>query len=211
MDTSLKSTNNQIKGYDERIAEETRRLEVNTQAKREETNRKLQAAKDKVAEAEAHLKVLENRMREKTEERDAMGQEGVDAEHAMKTAQERVDHCNSMIQKAKEQEQNNLAPYGKDMKRVLGQIDRMKWQGQKPVGPLGVYVKVREPRKWAPLLRSQLGGFMTAFACTDARDRTQLKRLLHDSGKSVFQRNPLYSFDVYEVLYIQSAAFDHHL
>jgi len=181
MDTSLKSTNNQIKGYDERIAEETRRLEVNTQAKREETNRKLQAAKDKVAEAEAHLKDLENKMREKTEERNATGKEGVDAEQAMKAVQERVDHCNSMIKKAKEQ--NNLAPYGKDIKNVLVQIRRMKWNGQVPVGPLGVYVKVKDPQQWAPLLRSQLGGFMTAFACTDARDRPQLKRLLHDSGK----------------------------
>jgi hypothetical protein len=88
-----------------------------------------------------------------------------------------------MIQKAKEHEQNNFAPYGKDIKRVLTQIERMKWHGQKPVGPLGVYVKVKDPQKWAPLLRSQLGGYMTAFACTDARDRPQLKRLLHDSGK----------------------------
>lgn len=192
MDTSLKSTNNQIKGYEDRIAEETRRLEVNTQAKREETNRKLQAAKDKVADAEAHLKELENSMRQKIEERDATGKEGVEAEQAMKKAQDHVDNCNAMIQKAKEHEQNNLAPYGKDIKRVLTQIERMKWHGQKPVGPLGVYVKVKDPQKWAPLLRSQLGGYMTAFACTDARDRPQLKRLLHDSG------NPQHSIIISE-------------
>lgn len=183
MDTSLKSTNNQIKGYEERIAQETRRLEVNTQAKREETNLKLQTAKDKVTAAEVHLKELENRLREKTAEKDATGKDGMEAEQAMKAAQNRVDNCNAMIQKAKEQEQNNLAPYGKDIKRVLAQIERMQWQGQMPVGPLGVYVKVKEPQKWAPLLRSQLGGYMTAFACTDARDRPQLKRLLHESGK----------------------------
>jgi structural maintenance of chromosomes protein 6 len=192
MDTSLKSTNNQIKGYESRIAEETRRLEVNTQAKREETNRKLQAARDKVAEAEAYLKELEDSMRQKSAERDSTGKEGVEAEQAMKMAQDQVDNCNAMIQRAKEQEQNNLAPYGKDMKRVLAQIERMKWRGQIPVGPLGVYVKVKDQR-WAPLLRSQLGGFMTAFACTDARDRPQLKRLLQDSGKYVFLRNPLLS------------------
>jgi chromosome segregation ATPase len=183
MDTSLKTTNNQIKAYDERIAEETRRLEVNTQAKREETNRKLQAAKEKVAEAEARLKEIEVRLQEKTEEKSATGKEGMESEQAMKAAQDRVENCNAMIQKAKEQEQNNLAPYGKDMKRVLAQIKQMRWHGQAPVGPLGIYVKVKEPQKWAPLLRSQLGGFMMAFACTDARDRPQLKRLLHDSGK----------------------------
>jgi structural maintenance of chromosomes protein 6 len=183
MDTSLKTTNNQIKGYEARIAEETRRLEVNTQAKREETNRKLQAAKDKVTDAEAHLKEIEENLRQKTEEKDATGKEGTEAEQAMKIAQDHFSNCNTMIQKAKEQEQNNLAPYGKDIKRVLAQIKQMKWHGQAPVGPLGVYVKVKEPQKWAPLLRSQLGGLMTAFACTDARDRPQLKRLLHESGK----------------------------
>lgn len=183
MDTSLKSTNNQIKGYDERIAEETRRLEVNTQAKREETNRKLQAAKDVVLAAEARLRQYNENLRLKREELDNLGKEGADAENAMKAAQARVDHCNSMIQSCKEQEQNNLAPYGRNIKGVLAQINKLKWHGQVPVGPLGVHVKVREPEKWAPLLRAQLGQYMTAFACTDARDRPQLKRLLHDSQK----------------------------
>lgn len=183
MDTSLKSTNNQIKGYEERIAEETRRLEVNTQAKREETNRKLQVARDLVLAAEARQRQFNENLRLKRDELDKIGKEGADAENAMKAAQARVEHCNAMILSSKEQEQNNLAPYGRNIKGVQAQIAKMKWHGQTPVGPLGVHVNVKEPEKWAPLLRAQLGQYMMAFACTDPKDRPQLKKLLHDSQK----------------------------
>jgi hypothetical protein len=40
---------------------------------------------------------------------------------------------------------------------------------------------------WADLMRIQLGGLMSAFAVTDARDRPQLKRLLEQTKKCVSQ------------------------
>jgi hypothetical protein len=60
----------------------------------------------------------------------------------------------------------------------------MKWHGDVPVGPLGMHVKLKE-MAWADLMRIQLGGLMSAFAVTDARDRPQLKRLLDQTKKCV--------------------------
>lgn len=183
MDVSIKTTRKQIEGYNERIAEETRRLEINTQAKREETSRKLQEAKDNVTTAEASLAAINSEMRQKKEELDTVGKEGQETENVMKAAKAHVEACQNMLTRTREQEQNSLAPYGKDIKGVQAQIAKMRWQGQAPIGPLGVHVKVKDPKKWAQLLRGQLGQYMMAFACTDARDRNQLKKLLKDSGK----------------------------
>ena len=42
-----------------------------------------------------------------------------------------------MIQTAKNRENDALIPYGKDIKRVLETIKKMRWYGDEPLGPLG--------------------------------------------------------------------------
>lgn len=185
MDASLKTMNLQIQGYEERIAEEMRRLEVNTQAKREETNQKIQEAADRVKAAAARFEALQAEHVKKSEEKDTAFSEGAAAEQAVNAIRADIDRHNHMIKQCEEQQQNDLAPYGRHIKGVVTAIQRLTWFGQKPVGPFGMHVKVHEPEKWASLMRSQLGSFMSSFACTDSRDRAQLKKLLQESGKQV--------------------------
>lgn len=182
MNSSLTALNKSIKEYDEKIAEEARRLEAHTQAKREEINRRLDAAKEAVAEADRRHKDVIDQQRNKLLERDEIKSKGVAAEGKKQQHQERITDCQTMISKCKEQEKNSLAPYGRDIKGVLQSISKMQWHGNPPIGPLGLYVKLKD-QKWAPLLRAQLGNLMTSFACTDARDRPQLKKILDQSNK----------------------------
>ncbi|KAF9241146.1 P-loop containing nucleoside triphosphate hydrolase protein [Melanogaster broomeanus] len=180
MNSSLTALNRSIKDYDDQIAQETRRLEVHTQAKRDDINRRLEAAKEAVAEADRQNKALIDLKRSKVNEQDAIKGKGQAAENQKTQLQERITECQTMITRCKEQEKNSLAAYGHDIKGVLESIGKMRWHGETPIGPLGMYVKLRD-RKWAQLLRAQLGGLMTSFACTDARDRQQLKRILDQS------------------------------
>lgn len=80
-----------------------------------------------------------------------------------------------------EQQKNALAPYGRDINKVLQEVARQNWHGD-VVGPLGKYVTVKD-MKWAPVLRTQIGGMMSSFALTDGRDRPQLSALLKKYGK----------------------------
>jgi hypothetical protein len=96
------------------------------------------------------------------------------------------------IQRCIEQQNNSLAPYGRDLKNVLDHIGKMRWHGQKPLGPLGVYVKVKD-RIWADLLRNVIGSHMSSFAVTDPRDLPALKKLLRDSGKYVHRASSFLS------------------
>lgn len=170
--------------YDGKIAEETRRLEAHTQAKRDEVNRRLDAAKEAVAEADHRNKDVIEQKRNKLNEKDEIQSKGQAAEGKLQQLRERITECQTMINKCKEQEKNSLAPYGYGIKGVLQSIGKMQWHGNTPIGPLGLYVKLKD-QKWAPLLRAQLGNLMMSFACTDARDRLQLKKILDQSRKYV--------------------------
>ena len=108
--------------------------------------------------------------------------DGIDSE--VQTARSSVVGLQEQIQRCTEQQNNSLAPYGRDIKNVLERIKGMRWHGQMPLGPLGVYVKAKD-RVWADLLRNVLGSHMASFAVTDGRDLPVLKKLLRDSGKYV--------------------------
>lgn len=184
MNKDLASTNKSIKDFDKQITEETRRLEVHTQARRDEINSRLLVAKEAVTEADRQNKDVIEQKRNKLNTRDEVKSTGLAAEGKKNKLQERITDCQTMINKCKEQEQNSLAPYGVDIKGVLQTISRTRWHGDTPVGPLGLCVKLRD-QQWAQLLRAQLGGLMTSFACTDARDRLQLKKILDQSKKYI--------------------------
>ncbi|KAI6042717.1 P-loop containing nucleoside triphosphate hydrolase protein [Pisolithus marmoratus] len=180
MSASMTGLNKAIQEYDVKIAEETRRMETHTLARREELNRRLEEAKQAVATAEqAHRAVCEEK-RTKSTATDECKQKGMAAQNQMKQSQERIEECNTMINRCKERENNSLAPYGRDMKHILEQIKQMRWHGDTPIGPLGLHVRLKD-QAWAALLRSQLGTLMSAFACTDPRDRPQLKRLFEQT------------------------------
>ena len=185
IDVSLQATKNQIEELSQQIAEESRRLAVHTQAKHEETQQRIEAAKEAVATLEGRVNSLQMEKKAIFGEAEAVEREGKDLDRKKTELQNRIQECEQTIQTAKQRENDALIPYGKDLKKVLENIKKMRWSGDEPLGPLGVHVKAKDPAKWGEILRSQLSAHLTAFAVTDARDRLQLKKLLCDSGKHV--------------------------
>lgn len=74
--------------------------------------------------------------------------------------------------------------YGQAMPRVLRAIESARWKGAKPVGPLGLYVRLKDNR-WADALRMGIGSQLGGFAVTDYQDRTTLRKILDDNGSWV--------------------------
>ena len=160
-------------------------MAVHTQAKHEETQRRIEAAKDAVTAIEERANSLQIERKNVSGEADNVEREGREVDRKKTELQNRIQECEQMILTAKNRENDALIPYGKDIKKVLEVIKKMRWFGDEPLGPLGVHVKARDPAKWGEILRNQLSSYLTAFAVTDARDRIQLKKLLYDSGKWV--------------------------
>ena len=183
MDTSLAAVKNQIEEFDKRIEEEARRMAIHTQAKREETQRKLEDAKEAVTVAERQINELMIERKEISVKADTIRAGGEEMDKERATIGRQISDCDGMIDSARKAETDALIPYGRDIKGLLNKMKSMRWAGDPPLGPLGQYVKARDPKNWGEILRNMLGSYLLSFALTDARDRPQLKKLLMDSGK----------------------------
>ena len=180
---NLAASRRMIANLETQIEEQTQKSAAHTQSKQDELNQKLANARQDVHAAQARLKDIEQQHRERQEESDSLKPHADQVNRELQEIRTRLDGYKEQVARCREQQNNQLAPFGNRMKEVLEQISRMNWHGQRPVGPLGVYVKVKDPQKWAGLLSNVLGGYMSAFAVTDARDLAQMRKLLKDSRK----------------------------
>ncbi|KAI0726209.1 P-loop containing nucleoside triphosphate hydrolase protein [Fomitopsis betulina] len=186
MNDTVKRCTGLIEGYDKNIAAERKRIEERSQVKREELDRKIADAEHAMADAETQLKAVREEKADKIREAEEAESQGKALKVQKDEAQQEVVNAEGELKQCGEAERNKLAPYGNNMAEILATIGRLQWHGNKPVGPLGLFVKVTDPL-WAPLMRVQLGNLMTAFAITDGRDRVQLNQLLahHKNSNSI--------------------------
>ncbi|RDB15207.1 Structural maintenance of chromosomes protein 6 [Hypsizygus marmoreus] len=182
MEQSVNSTTKQIIDLEAQIQAENIRMEAHSQAKHEETQRKLEEARTVLHNAEAELESTQGQMRDQQNKCDALKQEGMNAEQELKRIQGEILNCQGLIERSKETQKESLAPYGKNIRQVLERIKNTRWHGDAPLGPLGMHVKAKDPATWGELLRNQLSSYLTAFAVTDAKDRSSLKQILDQTG-----------------------------
>ena len=174
---TVKRCTGHIEDYEKQIAAERKRIEERSQVKREELDRKIADAENAMNQVDAELTAVRAEKADKIREAEETETQGKALQAQRDDAQKEIVNAEGELRQCGEAERNKLAPYGNNMAEILATIERMQWHGNKPVGPLGLYVKVKDPL-WAPLMRVQLGNLMTAFAISDGRDRAQLNKLL---------------------------------
>jgi chromosome segregation ATPase len=178
----MKTEKANIRNVDRQIEAEAKRMATHTIERRERARAKLEETKKTIEDVEARLKSLEDQVREKGEAANDARSEAERVQTSLNQAKSRVQECEAQIRVAKDSEKNVLAPYGNSMEVVIKEVQNMRWHGQKPLGPLGRFVKLKDPQ-WADALRVNLSGTMVSWAITDARDRAPLKSLLERCGK----------------------------
>ena len=182
----MKTERANIKAVERQIEAETKRMATHTIERRERARAKTEDAKKAIENAEARLKSLEDQAREKEAAMDDVRREGERAQASRDQARNRVQECEAQIKVIKDSEKNALAPYGTGMEAVIKEVQKKRWHGQPPLGPLGRFVKLKD-HQWADAFRANLSGTMVSWAITDARDRAPLKALLERYGKYVAQ------------------------
>ncbi|KAG7571500.1 hypothetical protein FFLO_00516 [Filobasidium floriforme] len=87
--------------------------------------------------------------------------------------------------------QARINRYGQRLQAVYAEIDRARWEGGKPIGPLGLYVKVKAgEEQYIKVIESALGNNLVAWAVRTASDRTQLMNIFKnciDHQQTVFE------------------------
>ncbi|OCH91917.1 P-loop containing nucleoside triphosphate hydrolase protein [Obba rivulosa] len=193
MNRDMEQLKIQIDKLDKQINTEIQRLESFSQERRDTLDAQLQVKQAEIAEAEAELESVRAQKVEKQAEVERLASEGRRLNQERENVRSQIMSLREQLDRCDQRERNKFAPYGKEMDKVVADIQRARWVGHQPVGPFGLYVKVREPERWAPLMRVQLGQLMGAFAVTDARDRRTLEQILRNHGNS---GNPIIIADV---------------
>ncbi|KAK0235306.1 P-loop containing nucleoside triphosphate hydrolase protein [Armillaria nabsnona] len=187
MQTAHSAAKVAMESIQKQITDETRRLEADTQAKRDESQRRLDEARSLLLIAEEAVAPVVTSKSEIDSHIQALKGQITTAEASVRNASEGIARCQEMVRNCELQEKNQYAAYGRNIPHILEQIKRMRWKGDPPMGPLGIHVKVRDPQKWADLLRRQLRGLLVAWAVTDGADLFQLRKLLNENGNAGLQ------------------------
>ncbi|KAI0317517.1 P-loop containing nucleoside triphosphate hydrolase protein [Amylostereum chailletii] len=174
---NLTAVKQSIRRLEDQIKIEKEKSAKHSQSKQDELNQQLEDARAAVLEAEQTLRTTEKDSKEAQSKRDDTRGRGQALDNQISQAKKECEELKTQINNLKSEQNNSLAPYGKNMQAVLEAIARTQWRGRKPVGPLGLYVKVRD-QGWADLMRNVLGTVMSAFAVTDTHDAQTLRNLL---------------------------------
>lgn len=74
--------------------------------------------------------------------------------------------------------------FGKNIPRLIEVVKREQWAGETPIGPLGAFVELKDPR-WAYPARVALQNHMSSWIISTTKDRAKLQNLLAKSMKYV--------------------------
>lgn len=98
--------------------------------------------------------------------------------------EEKQAHLRSFLRRCEEASANRSTAFGgASIPRVLAAIERETHWHSKPVGPLGMHIRLHDAR-WAPLIESVLNDSLNAFLVTNHEDRARLARILRECRAS---------------------------
>jgi chromosome segregation ATPase len=99
----------------------------------------------------------------------------MEAREGSEQARRDVTDIQGRIMSLQRQKNNEILAYGDKVPEILRAIERESWDS-KPLGPIGLYVHLTEPR-WAQALESIFGPLLNAFVVTTNNDKRKLMNL----------------------------------
>lgn len=173
----IKRLKNSISEFESQIEEENAKLQVDKQAEREELQSKLERVKLDIETHTEELRKTELKLQGIKDRREELTRRRTEAETTLKGHKELYDQCRELADQLVCLGRDRVAAFGQNMTELRRLIDSVEWYGEKPIGPLGLFVSLKD-KAFAPVLRITLGSLMQSFAITDARDRDKLKQFL---------------------------------
>jgi len=182
MNNDLKGINERIEDYKTQITNEEKKLSEVAEGKKEKLLEDVKEKEMVISEKEKRIEDLRKSIHSHADTERA--KKGVidKAQAEDKELRDTIVGCDSSIKNLADAARNGLNRYGRNLQNVLQQIDNQQWNGRKPVGPFGHYVKLKDPR-WKLVLQTQLGRYMTSFVVENSADRHKLLGILKQSGK----------------------------
>lgn len=173
-----------IAEYDTQIAAEKKKLERDVKAERQPIFDRIEQLNDEVAKINSNM----NRTRHEFEDLDDKSREWV---QRLQDSKEKINAAHGAGQKIKDQlnqisraKGNSLFAYGNNVVNFLRAIEQERSWRDKPIGPIGTHVKLKDQR-YAALLESYFSQTLNAFIVTNEQDRMLLTKLHRQHQLSV--------------------------
>ncbi|QRV82074.1 structural maintenance of chromosomes protein [Ceratobasidium sp. AG-Ba] len=181
MNNALQQVNSTIQGLTERVAAEEAKLQDGRRELREKLNLDMEKVQKQVKVEEENLRECQDNIRNLLKLVQTKKEESREVNSSRNRIRENIETINKAISNLQGQQRNKLNAFGNNLDRALVDIAQARWEGQPPLGPLGQYVEIKDPR-WAVLMRVNIGSLMTNFAVTTQKDRETLSRILVKHG-----------------------------
>jgi structural maintenance of chromosomes protein 6 len=182
MNNDMKSLNERIEDYKAQIAKEEEKLLEAEEGKKEKLLEEVKERENIITAKEERIEELRESIRNHAESQKEKKDMYDKARADDAKLREEIIGCDSAIQNLTHAAQGELNKYGRSLPNLLRQIEGEAWRGRKPIGPIGNYVKLKDPQ-WKSVLQTQLGRLMTAFVVENSADRNQLIGMLKQSNK----------------------------
>lgn len=174
----------EIELYSKQIAEEEKKLADEKSGKRLELENnisnlhaQIERGQDRAKDLETSITSGDATIETKLAEIGQKEQHMQTLIHDQQTAQTTMNACQRQLR-------DKYDAFGNNIPRVLDAIQRGPWKGERPIGPIGQYVKLRD-RKWVDLVKIAVGNHMSTWIVTDAQDQKSLREILNANQKSV--------------------------
>ncbi|KAG0318300.1 Structural maintenance of chromosomes protein 6 [Linnemannia gamsii] len=169
----IKVLKDRIRGYEQTIEQELRKLHSNGQPRKAEIENNIKQLEDEIevgrrkfAEAKESLALIEQKQED-------LNTRSEQANFAVSRVKKDRTENQERIQQIMGQKQNALRAFGQYIPDVLRDIEevtrRRGWKGEPPTGPLGRHVKLRE-QEYKDIIEAALGQVLNAFAVTHDQD-----------------------------------------
>lgn len=164
-----------------RIDDEAAKLANNNQGKREALDAKHREAKERKYALDVEEAEIRDQLREADPKIKAFVAQEAEALSKRSSVRDELEQTEALCQRLTATSKNSMEAFGASIPNLLRSINSEGRWHQKPVGPIGKYVKLKDP-KWAPVLESVIGNTLNAFCVVDHHDRRILEELKRRHG-----------------------------
>ncbi|KAJ2801456.1 Structural maintenance of chromosomes protein 6, partial [Coemansia furcata] len=181
MNMEARSTRERISSLTAEIATERARLESKDQAGKEKLRLAITALEDNIKEEEARIADLQAEQQEFEERSSVLRETKVGCHREVDKNRDLVTRTRTGLEEMMRSTSNRLNAFGQGVIEALDMIDRAKWKDSKPIGPIGRFVKLRNP-KWARIIETTLDKSLNSFLVESYADRTALDAIFRRCG-----------------------------
>ncbi|KAM0195608.1 hypothetical protein ACHAPI_006468 [Fusarium lateritium] len=173
----LKTVKDDIKACQEKIEEEERRLSESTGNARAQKDNELDLARKKEKLLREQMEEIQNSFPELQSRLGEAEQRYKKLSQSKELKRKEIVSVEQQVRELKGTSGGRFDGYDREIKDVIKTIENENGWEQKPVGPIGAYIRLSKP-EWSGILERTLGEGLNAFVVRSKSDQTRLSSLM---------------------------------